>query len=489
MKEGGKTAVTKLWAVRYPLQKCIDYAKNPKKTSKKSALQNVLDYATNSEKTAEDKELLVTGVNCNADKAFEEMLATKYQYNKLDKVQCYHSYQSFSESEVTPERCHKIGVEFAQKMWGSAVQVVVCTHLDKEKHLHNHFVVNSVALDGHKLKANEINCYRMRAINDEICKAHGLSVVETENSKKAKSKGSQKGKKSNNHYGYKTRDEIRAEIDEVINRSFTVAEVLSELENIGYQVNTSRMHTTILPNDGRKKVIRLKSLGYNYTEEKIAERIYNRVHAEEIEAEERNNPYLAQRYDFDETGQLTGFAKTPRTAKKNPKVGFCRVDTISALIFVKRVKINQVVIEENKTGQLTGFVNQEVKAIIQNERKKLNDMSRYSFYLRDNHITKLFELDNNLLKIEKEIHSLNIERIELRKQLRICKSEEESKAICDEIGYIGETIKVKRRVINLIKRVSETNEELKLLEALRKEEKYEKTKAEENYKIKNNLEL
>jgi hypothetical protein len=414
-------------------------------------------------------------------------------------VQCYHCFQSFPHGEVTPEQCHKIGIEFAQKMWGNGIQVAVSTHLDRQ-HLHNHFVVNSVALDGHKLVNNEKNYYRMRAINDEICKAHGLSVVETENSEKAKSKGSQKGKKSNNHYGYKTRDEIRAEIDEVINRSFAVAEVLSELENIGYQVNTSRMHTTILPNDGRKKVIRLKSLGYNYTEEKIAERIYNRVHAEEIEAEERNNPYLAQRYDFDKTGQLTGFAKTPRTAKKNPKVGFCRVDTISALIFVKRVKINQVVIEENKTGQLTGFVNQEVKAIIQKERKKLNDMSRYSFYLRDNNITKLSELDENLLKIEKEIHGLNTERIKLRKQLRICTSEEESKAICDEIGNIGATIKEKRRVINLIKRVSETNEELKLLEALRKEEKYEKSKAdtdkqnkkaeeEENYKIKNNLEL
>lgn len=63
----------------------------------------------------------------------------------------YHGYQSFAPGEATPELAHEIGVKLATRLWGDRYQVIVATHLDKENHLHNHFVVNTVSfVDGIK---------------------------------------------------------------------------------------------------------------------------------------------------------------------------------------------------------------------------------------------------------------------------------------------------------------------------------------------------
>ena len=148
-------AVTKLWAVKVRLGAVLDYATNPEKTDKTlkeyslddyQALRDVLAYAKDEEKT--EHEYFCEGINCNVDNAREQFVSVKEGFGKADGIQAYHGYLSFKEQDITPELAQKIGMEFANEVWGERFQVVVTTHLNT-KHLHCHFVINSVSyVDG-----------------------------------------------------------------------------------------------------------------------------------------------------------------------------------------------------------------------------------------------------------------------------------------------------------------------------------------------------
>lgn len=176
-------AVTKLWKVSVQLGQVLDYTTNPEKTANPEysaedyqALKDVLAYAKDEEKT--EHEFFCDGINCNVAMARDQFITVKEQFGKTDGIQAYHGYLSFKENEVTPEQAQQIGMEFATKMWGKRYQVVVTTHLNT-KHLHCHFVINSVSFaDGKRLKDKEKSWYYFRHIADEICLEHKLSIVE-----------------------------------------------------------------------------------------------------------------------------------------------------------------------------------------------------------------------------------------------------------------------------------------------------------------------
>lgn len=105
-------------------------------------LYAALQYVSNDKKT--DKRIYVSGINCNAKRAYERMMATKKRFGKMGGNVAYHGYQSFVSGEVTPEEAHKIGMETARRMWGADYEIVVTTHLNTDN-LHNHFVINSVS--------------------------------------------------------------------------------------------------------------------------------------------------------------------------------------------------------------------------------------------------------------------------------------------------------------------------------------------------------
>ena len=102
------------------LKEVIDYAENPDKTIDKryvdSDLYAALQYVSNDRKT--DERMHVSGINCNAKRAYERMTATKKRFGKTGGNVAYHGYQSFQTGEVTPEEAHKIGLETARRMWG-----------------------------------------------------------------------------------------------------------------------------------------------------------------------------------------------------------------------------------------------------------------------------------------------------------------------------------------------------------------------------------
>ncbi|MDR7319553.1 hypothetical protein J2X83_005884 [Brevibacillus nitrificans] len=115
-------ATTAIWDVTDRLKRVIDYAANPEKTAidraEQQSLQQVLAYARDGDKT--EKQLYVSGINCDPLTAYEQMQRAKRQFQKTDGIVAFHAYQAFAPGEATPEMAHAIGVKLAQEYGESA---------------------------------------------------------------------------------------------------------------------------------------------------------------------------------------------------------------------------------------------------------------------------------------------------------------------------------------------------------------------------------
>lgn len=267
-------AVSKIWPVKGNLGGVLEYAKNKEKTDSSlfsekqyQALEDVLQYAANEEKT--EHQFYVEGINCNPALARTEFVAVKERFAKKDGIQAWHGYLSFDQNEVTPEQAQAIGMEFAGKVWGEKYQVIVTTHLNT-KHLHCHFVVNSVSfLDGTRAH-KETNWFRIYKIADQICREHRLSVVENPRRKSPDEYMTMKEKA-----GIPTRQTIiRAAVDKALASSRSLEEFAAYMGDMGYEYNLSpnRQYWTVTA-PGWKRPMRLYRLGDDYTNERIMERI------------------------------------------------------------------------------------------------------------------------------------------------------------------------------------------------------------------------
>ena len=144
----------------------------------------LIHYIGNPNKT-DDCEF-VTGIHCspNSNNAALDMDQIKKIYNKERGVRGYHIIQSFLPGEVDAELAHEIGVQMAKELWGDRFQIYVGTHVDRN-HIHNHIFVNSVSYrDGKKLRWNKTEYFNIRATSDKYCEGCGLSVIDSEKSRK-----------------------------------------------------------------------------------------------------------------------------------------------------------------------------------------------------------------------------------------------------------------------------------------------------------------
>lgn len=263
-------ATTAIWKVKGNLGRVVNYAANPEKTTFSPAelqgLRDVMNYATQDYKTEEQR--YVSGVNCIPEIARDEMLLVKRQFGKEGGIIAFHAYQSFAPGEVTPEQAHDIGVELARRLWGERFQVIVATHLDKQ-HIHNHFVLNSVSfVDGKKYNDCKATYALMRRTSDELCREHGLSVIEAPEQGRSMSYDAWEAEKQGKPTWY---SQIRRDVDLCIARSFLFADFLDNLKRQGYAVKTGKYIAVRPP--GKERFVRLKTLGDNYSEEAIRGRI------------------------------------------------------------------------------------------------------------------------------------------------------------------------------------------------------------------------
>lgn len=262
-------AYTKVFAVRSHLARAVSYAANPEKTDEAITLGASVDYALNPNKT--EQRLFESAVNCQRPgTAYGEMIATKKRFSKTGGVLAYHFIQSFKPGEVMPEQAHAIGVEFARRCFGKRFEAVIGTHLDRH-HLHNHVVVNSVSfVDGIKYHSSpESYFHTIRGTSDELCREHGLSVIEP------KGRGKHYAEWAAEKTGKPTiRGMIAADIGEIIRQSFTFNTFVETLKKKGYAVKygPNVKHMSVKPKGGQR-YIRLKSLGEEYTEDSIKTRL------------------------------------------------------------------------------------------------------------------------------------------------------------------------------------------------------------------------
>lgn len=265
-------AATRIWSIKGRLDSVINYVTNPEKTdggrytdTELQALTDVIDYAEDEAKT--HNKVYVSGINISPNIARDQMVMTKLQFGKTDKILAYHGYQSFLPGEVTPDMAHEIGIKLAERLWGDRFQVLVTTHLDHE-HIHNHFCLNSVSfVDGKKFRGGSKAYWIMRAESDKICAEYGLSVIEDPGKGKnyAEWKAEQEGRPT-------IRGQIKDELDEIIKASYTYKDFWRILKQRGYEVKRDVKYVALKPAYSQR-YIRLKSLGEDYSEESIQRRI------------------------------------------------------------------------------------------------------------------------------------------------------------------------------------------------------------------------
>lgn len=151
-----------------------------------SHLKNTLEYIQNPDKTEEC--VLVGGINCLPDTAFEQMEETKNIFHKTGKRQGYHVIISFSpEEKVTAEQAMYVLEHFAKDVLGDDYEAVYAVHTDRE-HMHGHLIWNSVSMTtGKKYNSPKSNWKNhLQPITNKYCDELGLSIMPAEYSKNPK---------------------------------------------------------------------------------------------------------------------------------------------------------------------------------------------------------------------------------------------------------------------------------------------------------------
>ena len=218
-----------------------------------SVMLDVLNYVAQEKKTRWGDARLVTGHNCVPQSSFIEMQTTKNRFRKTDGRLFYHFVQSFSaDDNITSQEANAIGLEFAQRQFPD-FEVVVATHVDTG-HLHNHFVVNSVSYkDGHKLHQSPNDLLTHRKVNDEICLAHGLSVLD-ECELRSNKKRMKPGEYQAGLHGDSWKLDLIQAINEALEYANDRESFIENMEVEGYEViwTPNRKHITFICPNGRK---------------------------------------------------------------------------------------------------------------------------------------------------------------------------------------------------------------------------------------------
>lgn len=417
-------ATTKIWSVKGRIDRVISYASNPDKTlyteEDLQALRDVMDYAMQDYKT--EKQYYVTALNCNEEKARLHMSETKRRFGKTDGIAAFHGYQSFVPGEVTPTIAHKIGVELAKKMWGEKYEVVVATHIDK-KHIHNHFVINSVSFcDGKKYNACRESYRLLREKSDELCREYGLSVIEEPKNRSHKSYDLYMAEKK----GEWTKDSIiKRDIDECILKTTSTKAFYFEMKKLGYSFNFNRKYPTMShPNFERPR--RLKTLGDEYTVAGIEERIMSKWKKYSIEIPQQDN--LVEEF----------FVPL--------------VEPTYQQIYVSFVTVVQYVKTNPKT-------NREIDKYLIDEMRKLDKLIEQQNLLCSNDIETNEQLTEYKSACERELKECDDGRKALRNNLKVAirnNDEKEITEIKNAISTLSERMKILRKDIRICDRIQDT---------------------------------
>lgn len=444
-------ATTKLWSVKARIDNAVNYITNKEKTKndcyefgmdKYETVRDVLMYATNTSKT--EKQFYVSGINCKTENAVQEMQLVKQIYGKENGILAFHGEQSFKEGEVTPELAHEIGVRLAEEMWGDRFQVVVTTHLNT-KHIHNHFVLNSVSFkDGKKYYSNLENTALLRKISDELCEEYGLSVL--------KEKTCKSGINFENYYKKNTRESdylqfAKEDLDYAIKHALSLKQFEKILASMGYKYYY-RAEKLSIRREPHKRYIRVER---RFGEEYSIENIKQRILANDFIPEVKIYPYRINKVNY--YGRKSIFKK-----KYKPKgiialyyyykhlLGFCKKNNVPhKLTEQMRKDIAKMEHYSEVIRFLCKYKLEVVDNVCELKNKKLKEFqdilnTRNRLYYKrgntnneseKNQITKqIIEVTKELEKVKKEIKMCDEvadNSIKMKEQIRQMEEKEQEK--------------------------------------------------------------
>ncbi len=255
-------AYTKIHAVTATVGKAVDYICNPDKT---------------------DGSILISSYGCSPQTAVYDFQFALSKTDPADPNKAYHLIQSFAPDEcknglLNPEKAHQIGNGLAEKLLGNAYSYIVTTHIDKG-HIHNH-IIFCAADNIHHKKYHDCkqSYYHIRRLSDGLCMEHNLSVIPASD---------KKGKPYNEWQEYNKGSSwkamLKTDINETIKNSLSYEEFILAMEAKGYEIQNQGFD---IPGryikfraQGQKHFIRgrNKTLGMDYTKERIKERIENKA--------------------------------------------------------------------------------------------------------------------------------------------------------------------------------------------------------------------
>lgn len=186
------------------------------------------------------------------------------------KVKMIHYIQSFDPKDnVSIETAQKIGLDLVREMFGEDVQAVIATHDDTGK-VHNHIEINVYDLKGRHFYSNKASLKKIKRLSDEICQRYGIKPFDRENYvRQPIISGYHEW--INLKRGTSWKQQIRERIDELITVASSFDDLKSRMENEGYTFKDGKYICVKAP--GQQKNVRLKTLGDNYTPERIEKRI------------------------------------------------------------------------------------------------------------------------------------------------------------------------------------------------------------------------
>lgn len=244
----------------------------------RTTVNRSIAYILNPAKT--DDMIYTTSLNCmcNAKDAYMNMKLVYEQFSGKSfdepvpdkgkgRVKAIHYIQSFDpQDNISPELAHRIAKAFARKTFGDNCQIVIATHLDRG-HLHNHFIINTYDIDGHKFNDNQSTLKHIREYSDRVCLAFGIQPI----NRKKNSGGMKYNEWEHKKRGTSWKEKIRLDIDRLIGSVKNLDELLYELELSGYTVRKGKYIS--VKAEGQQRAVRLKNLGMDYTEASLISRI------------------------------------------------------------------------------------------------------------------------------------------------------------------------------------------------------------------------
>ena len=235
-------------------------------------MSKAIAYILNPEKT--DEKLLVSSYGCASETAAREFEWTRKIAEQKGmtpvRIIARHVIQSFEIGEVTPELAHEIGKQFADEILEGKYEYVLTTHIDKD-HIHNHLIFNAVDfVDYHAYKSYKRIYYDMREVSDRLCKENGLSVIPPSQNKGMGYKEYTEAKR-----GTSWKQKLKQTIDRLVITAKDYDDFLRLMQEAGYEIKTGKYIS--FRAEGQERFTRSKTIGENYTEERIKERIAGRT--------------------------------------------------------------------------------------------------------------------------------------------------------------------------------------------------------------------